>query len=156
MDEKSPLSQEELEKIANYAGKYSLTKEEAQAMVAEQESLYRRGHKVAEDEYTNRIQSMRTAMNAHPDFSAEKKPATMAAISKAVQVFGSPKLVESLKNPEFGYDLEIAMMLKQIGEALGPEILPGQGTGGPAAPTMDPERARLMKAYPELQWEEKK
>lgn len=120
-------------------------------MVASQENLYKRGSKAQSDAYTQKIQGMKETMYKHADFAPEKKDATFASINRAAAVFGSPKLVESLKNPEFGYDIEIALMLKNIGDALGPEVLPGNGspTGQPPQ-AADTEAARLRRAYPQF------
>lgn len=151
VDENSPLTQEELDSIAEYAGRMGLNKEDAQKMIATQEGLYKRGHESAEMAYSSKVEHMKREMYSHPDFQEGRREATWTSINRAVQTFGNDKLIEAFKDPENGYNLEIAMFLKNIGDALGPEVLPGSGAATSApVQARDSEEARLRRLYPDL------
>jgi len=128
IEENSPLTDDEIQKIADYASKYNLPKEEAQALVKQQESAFSRGKSEIEAAYNQKIELNKKMLNEHPEFSGEKKVESYAAIKKAVEVFGNEELLKTLGSPEYGYDVNLALMLKEIGKMLMPEVLPGQGT----------------------------
>lgn len=152
----SPLSDAELDGIAAHASKFGLSKEEAQALVLAQEGLYVKGKTAAETAYSQKMEQHRTALNAHPDFSGEKRATSWDSVSLAVNTFGTPKMIELLKTPEFGYDVELALFFKKLGDSMKPEgFVPG-GTNAPANANIDAEDAKLRRNYPALFENEKK
>lgn len=152
VDENSPLTQEELEAIAEYAGRMGLSKDEAQKMIVAQESLYKRGQETIQKAQTERIETMKREMYSHPDFQEGRKEATWMSINRAVQTFGNEKLVAALSDPtSHGYNLDLALFLKNIGDALGPEVLPGAGTPSSSAGNksfQETEEERYKRIYP--------
>lgn len=157
VDEASPLSDAELQSIAQYAEKYGLSKEDAQATVAAQESLYTRGRSEIETVQTQELEKKRQALVSHPDFSGEKAKDSWDSVNLAVQAFGTPELVAALNDPhKHGYDLSVAIMLKNIGDQLKPEIPVGKGAAMPLGKqAQDAEDAKLRRLYPNLYKDEK-
>jgi hypothetical protein len=146
----SPLTEADLEVIAQYAEKHQLSKEEAQALITREEELYTRGQQQLELQRTQELEVRRSSLNNHPDFAGDNAAHSWAAVKKAVEVFGNEQLVSTLSSPEFGYDLNLALMLKQIGEQLMPEVPAGKGAPTGGKPEISPEEARLRRAYPEF------
>lgn len=158
VDENSPLTEEELLGIAKYAEKYGLSKEDAQAIVASQEASYRKAQTAVETHYTQQIEQRRQQLNSHPDFSGEKAKDSWASVKLAAEAFGSPELMAALSDPnKHGYDLSVALVLKNIGDQLRPEgAPPGKGVHVPAfVKAQTEEEARLRRQYPSFYKDEK-
>lgn len=152
LDENSPLSDEELGAIVQYAEKYNLSKEDAEALVKKQESLYSRAKTEVEAKYSQEIEAKKLALTSHPDFSGEKAQDSWVSVNLAVQAFGTPELVAALSDPaKHGYDVSVALMLKNIGDQLRPESKPaGTGVAVGSKAAQDEEEAKLKRLYPKL------
>jgi hypothetical protein len=127
-------------------------------MITAQEQLYTRGRSEIETRHNQELEQRRTALNTHPDFSGEKAKDSWDSVNLAVQAFGTPELIAALNDPnKHGYDLSVALMLKNIGDQLKPEsVPPGTGVAVPAPKTaQDAEDARLRRLYPNLYKDEK-
>jgi arsenate reductase-like glutaredoxin family protein len=147
--EDSPISQEELDAIAATAGKYGLSKEEAQKLVETAENKYKAGVSKAETALQEKIKAQVDEIKKDPIFSPDKKDATFASISRAVQKFDDEKgsLAALLKTPEIGNNVVIARLLNKIGEQIAPDTFPGKGGSNVAAPKAD---ETLVAMYPEF------
>lgn len=152
----SPLSDDQLQKIAQHAEKYGLTKEEAQALVSDQEALISQGRNSEVEKYNAQLEQKRHALNSHPEFSGEKKAEAWDSVTLAIRTFGDDKLLKTLGNPEYGYDPELALFLKNIGDALKPEKPLGTGVNLPNLVDKNAEEAAMRRRYPHLNWDEKK
>lgn len=153
VEENSPLSQAELDSIAQYASKYSLSKEDAQAIVDTQEGLYSRGRTEVEARQTQEQETRRQALNTHPEFSGDKASDSWTSVSVAVQAFGTPELIAALNDPnKSGLDLSVALLLKNIGDQIRPETVPaGAGAHVPFYDKAKSEdEAKYRRLYPEL------
>lgn len=148
--EDSPLGQEELDKIAGIASKYKLTKDEAQDLVKDYESKHKAGYSKYEESYNAKIKTQEEEIKKDPLFAPDKKDATFASISRAVQKFDDDKgtLAALLKTPEYGNNVVIARLLHKIGEQIKPDEFVGKG--GAAAPQASPEVESLKGMYPEF------
>lgn len=152
----SPLSDDQLQKIAQHAEKYGLTKEEAQALVADQEALISQGRNSEVERYNAQLEQKRNALNTHPEFSGDKKAEAWDSVTLAIRTFGDDKLLKTLGNPEYGYDPELALFLKNIGDALKPEKPVGNGVNLPNLIDKNAEEANMRRRYPHLNWDDKK
>lgn len=153
VDESSPLTEEELNSLARYAEKYGLSKEDAQAMVAAQESQYTRGRSEIETRHTQEVEQRRQQLITHPDFSGDKAAESWASVSLAARTFGTPELMAALNDPnKHGYDLSVALVLKNIGDQLRPESVPvGKGVAASTSQQQaNDENAKLKRLYPGL------
>jgi hypothetical protein len=149
--EDSPLSDEQFDAIVEYASKYNMSKDDAAALLKREEDLIKGAKTSAEAVYQQKIQGMKTEMFSHPLFKDEAtRKESYAHIARAVQVFGNAKVVEKLKDPENGYDLDIALVLYEAGKALGPDTSAppvSNGSTGPSERVENTERARNRRMY---------
>jgi hypothetical protein len=143
----SPLSIEELNEIAEYAGIHNLTKEAAEKLIEAREKSYTQGMTKAEAAYAAKLDEQKVAIMKDPDFVGEKKAETFASISRAVQAYGSPELVAALNTPEFGNNIVLARFLKKIGDAMASDTFPGK-SAGPG--NIDANAGSLKNLYPEF------
>ncbi len=151
--ENSPLTEAEVQAVVAYAEKYQLSKEDAQAIIESQEASYTRAQAEVNSHYTAQTEQRRTQLNSHPDFSGDKAAESWESVNIAVQAFGTPELVAALKDPnKHGYDLSVALMLKNIGDQLKPETVPaGKSVALPAFKQAENEAdAKARRLYPDL------
>jgi hypothetical protein len=150
--EDSPLSDADLQKIADYAAKNGLKKEEAMDLVASYEAQYKSGLSAAELAQQKVVEQRRQELNSHPEFSGENAQQSWNQVNRAVSVFGTPKIMESLGSEKFGYDVELALMLKEIGKALMSDTTPPPG-GNPVNvrdKAKDDYNEKLKRNYPSM------
>lgn len=154
----SPLSDDDLAAIAAHAEKYSLTKDEAMALVKRQEDLYAKGANTSKQAEEQRIQEMKTALNTHPYFTGDKRQESLDAVTLAVKTFGNEKVVEALKQPENGYNVDLAIMLRDIGMALRGDTTPPPRGGVNTENTskVESESEKLQRLYPKFYKDDKK
>jgi hypothetical protein len=145
--EGSSLTEEDLNEIAAEASRLNLSKEDAEKLLQLKDSAFKKAISQKEQEYQAKIQKARQEIENDPDFVGDKKEHTFASISRAVQQFGDPDLVNLLNTPDVGNNLVLAKFLKRIGDAIAPDNLPGKGV---TAASVDKTSQSLKSWYPEF------
>jgi hypothetical protein len=141
----SPLTAEELNEIAETAGKFGLSKEDAEKLISDREKSYKAGSSKFESAYQEKIAASRKQIETDPDFQGDKRLETFASINRAVEKFGDAELVALLNTPEVGNNIVIARFLKRLGDTMNSDSLPGKGV---VAPTVDKGNTALENLYP--------
>lgn len=150
LSEDSPLSQEELDAIAQYAGENALTKEDAEALIANRESLVKQGMQISEQRLQEQYKKLSSDFLSDPDFNEENRAESFASIKRAVDNFGDQNLVEALKDPVVGNNIALGKFLKKIGDLIGPEGFEGMKPGKDGVNVSGNTRTEMMKRlYPE-------
>jgi hypothetical protein len=145
----SLLTEEDLNEIAEEAGRLNLSKKDAEKLLSMRESVYKKGMGKAQADYLAKVESAKKEITSHPDFIGDKKTKSFESISRVVNAFGDDKLVEALKSPEVGNNLAIALFLKRLGDAMSQDSFEGKGTSG-AANVADNKEATLQSLYPDF------
>jgi hypothetical protein len=145
--EGSSLTEEDLNEIAAEASRLNLSKEDAEKLLQLKDSAFKKAISQKEQEYQAKIQKARQEIENDPDFVGDKKEHTFASISRAVQQFGDPDLVNLLNTPDVGNNLVLAKFLKRIGDAIAPDNLPGKGV---TSDSVDKTSQSLQSWYPEF------
>jgi hypothetical protein len=145
LSEDSPLTIEELNEIAEAAGRLGMSKEDAEKLISDREKSYKAGTSKSEAAYQAKIAESRKQIEADPDFQGDKKLATFESINRAVSAFGDPELVALLNTPEVGNNLVIAKFLKRLGDTMAPDTMPGKGVV-PSAKTESSDALKTL--YP--------
>lgn len=149
LDDTSPLSQEDLDAIAQEASDNNLNKEQAEALIKTRESFFEKGnnsYKIAQDA---KLKASAEALNSHPDFVGDARVESFANINRAVQAFGNDDLVAALNDPYIGNNLALASFLSSIGKAMGADPIEGKGTFTTPASNADSQIVKLQNMYPE-------
>ena len=147
LEDDSPLSQEDLDAIATEAAEKGYTKEQADAIVKQQESLVSKGIKVQLDAHNALIAANTAELNADINFVGDKREESFASIKRATDAFGSPELNKVLNDPLTGNSLALAKFLKSIGDAMGDDNIEGKGAI-PKPPAENPETSKMKTMYP--------
>jgi hypothetical protein len=145
LSEDSPLTVEELNEIAEAAGRLGLSKVDAEKLISDREKAYKAGTSKSEAAYQAKIDASRKQIESDPDFQGDKKLASFASIDRAVKAFGDDELVALLNTPEVGNSLVIARFLKRLGDNMADDTLPGKGV---IAASADKGNETLKNLYP--------
>jgi len=146
----SILTEEDLNEIAEEAGRLNLSKADAEKLLSMRESVYKKGMTKAQAEYQSKIEASKKEITSHPDFIGDKKAKSFESISRVVNAFGDDKLVEALKSPEVGNNLAVALFLKRLGDAMAQDSFEGKGSAGASAESADSKEAKLQSMYPDF------
>lgn len=124
----SSLTQEDLNEIAEEAGRLGLGKEDAEKLLKMREGAYTKGLTSAQQKIQAAHEARKAELLSHPEFSGDKAESSWASVRRVLETFGSPKLVETLSNPEtHGNNVELALLLKNLGDLMAPDKIPGKG-----------------------------
>jgi hypothetical protein len=146
----SILTEEDLNEIAEEAGRLNLSKADAEKLLSMRESVYKKGMTKAQAEYQSKIEASKKEITSHPDFIGDKKAKSFESISRVVNAFGDDKLVEALKSPEVGNNLAVALFLKRLGDAMAQDSFEGKGSAGASTDSSDSKEAKLQSMYPDF------
>lgn len=151
LSDDSPLSQEELDMIAEYAAENNLTKEEAQGLIDNREALVNQGLTLAQQQMQQKYKKLSENFNSDPEFSGEKRAENFMAIKKAVDEFGDDQLREALNDPIVGNNIALGKFLAKIGKMVGAEGFEGMkpNKGGPDVSDKTRD-GRMKKMYPDF------
>jgi hypothetical protein len=147
--EDSPLTDEQIDAIANLASEKGWSKDQAEEYAKSVEDFYKQGiehsNKPRMEYYQNEIKKF----DNDPEFNGDKKVETYSHIAKAAKKFGTPELLQELSKPEIGNNYELAKFLSKIGKMMdgdGPPV----GSPGDGGEKLSPEDAKLRRMYPSL------
>lgn len=146
----SVLSEEDLNEIAEEAGRLNLSKADAEKLLNMRESVYKKGMTKSQSDYQAKIEASKKEITSHPDFIGDKKIKSFESISRVVNMFGDDKLVEALKTPEVGNNLAVALFLKRLGDAMAQDSFEGKGSTNASANSADTKQATLQTLYPDF------
>lgn len=149
-EEGSPLTDADLDEIAEEAGRLNLSKADAQKLVTLKENGYKNGASSEVARITAQHQENTRILMADPMFSESPEVAkhTWESIEYAVESFGDPELVKMLNTPGIGDQLPIAKFLKKIGDLIRPATEVPLGKGSITAPAKSAEDSQLEALYP--------
>jgi hypothetical protein len=145
----SLLTEEDLNEIAEEAGRLNLSKSDAEKLLSMREAVYKKGMGKVQSEYSAKLEAAKKEITSHPDFIGDKKAKSFESISRVVNTFGDDKLFEALKSPEVGNNLAIALFLKRLGDAMSQDSFEGKGASA-TANTPDSKEATLQTLYPDF------
>ncbi len=154
LEDSSPLTQDDLNAIAQEASDRGLTVDQAGELIKQREGDYSKGFDAYKANESARLKEASDAFNKDLDFVGDKKAESFASIRRAAQHFGDESLFKALNDPYIGNNLPLAKFLKKIGDALGPEGMDGKGGFG-KGPEEGTVSSRLRNMYPE-HFEDKK
>lgn len=143
----SLLTEEDLNEIAEEAGRLNLSKKDAEKLLSMRESAYKKGMTKVEAEYKEKVQKSLSEIKNHPDFIGDKKVKSFESINRVVTAFGDDNLINALKSPEIGNNLALALFLKRLGDAMAPDSVEGKGA---TAPVVDSKESTLQALYPDF------
>lgn len=145
LSEGSPLTEDDLKAVAQYAEKYNLSQEEAQQLITDREKVYSRG--LESSRYERMVRENHAKLSADPDFSGERFQQTIDTIRPVITAFGDRELAEALQDPVIGSHPAVARFLLKLGKAMQSDTFVGKGAGGlKAAPAESP----LQSMYPDF------
>lgn len=128
--EDSPLTDEEIDWVAEQAQKYGLTKDEAQALVQKKESAYKRGREDFQAAYAAQVLKERDELLKMPEFAPERRQSTLEGIRQLAEKFGGEgggeKFKAFLKSPA-GNNPALAKFLVNLSNAMKSDTIVGKG-----------------------------
>jgi hypothetical protein len=150
LGENSILSEEDLDAIVKIAEEKNLTKEQAEALLADTEASYKKGYDKFQTKYISENNAARAKLIADPDFATpEKSTENLGKIAKVVEMFGGEHkegMIELLKSPA-GNSLALAKFLINIAKAGESDTPQGKGFAGDK-PEASSKAEALKKMYP--------
>lgn len=148
LSDDSPLTEEDLNEIAEEAGRLSLNKEDAQKLIAMKEKGYANGKTQVETAYQAKLVAAHKEIASDPMFQGEQKVKSFESMSRAIETFGDDDLVALVKSPEFGNNVVLARFLKRLGDALAPDTDSLTGGKGSAGKPEESHSNGLKQMYP--------
>ncbi len=149
--DESPLSQEDLDAIAQFASDNKLSKVQAEALIKDKETLFNKGKETATISQTEKINKMAESFNNDPDFVGDNRASSFESIKRVVQAFDTDgTLFEALKDPAIGHSLPLAKFLKRLGDTMKDDTFEGRGGSTGAKPEMGTYELRAQNMYPDL------
>jgi len=145
----SPLSQADLDAVAQEASDRGLNLEEANKLIAQREGFYKSGSESVQAANNARLNEDNRKFNLDPEFSGEKRVESFALIKKAADTFGDADLIEALRDPYIGNNLPLAKFLAKVGAAMGNDPIVTGREAFKVDTGLTPEQTRLRNAYPE-------
>jgi hypothetical protein len=149
LSEDSPLSDEDLQVISDYASENNLTKEQADKLITLKESAYKKGEATFKSAEEKKVLDARTQLLADPEFSGDAAKVSWESVSRAVETFGDQSTIELLNTPGIGDNIVLARFLKKIGDMLRPDDNTPQGKGVNTPGPKDGSSSHLQRMYPE-------
>lgn len=146
----SPLSDEELNEIAEEAGRLSLSKEDAEKLIAAREKAYKKGESKVESAYKAKLEASYKEIVSDPMFQGEQKAKSFESMNRAIQTFGDDDLVKLVNTPEFGNNVVLARFLKRLGDVLAPATETLTGGNGSAGQSKASGDNTLKNMYPQF------
>jgi len=147
LSDDSILSQEDLDAIATEAAEKGYTKEQAEAVIKQQENLISKGIEAQNKYLSNILDERKAEFDKDPDFGGEKRAESFASIKRVTDAFGSPELTKALNDPFIGNNLAVAKFLKKLGDAMGQDKIEGTGTA-PKGKPVSSEEVKYKTLYP--------
>lgn len=152
VDDKSPLTDEDINEVVKMAEEKGMTKAQAQEEIARRESLLNRGVAASEYKANKQLEAYEKEVQAHPLFATnEIKTESMRAVNVALDRFFAPSFKERF---ELFYkrDIHLLTALHRLGKPFTSDSMEGAPVGAVSKETMSEdaaEEARLKRLYPD-------
>ena len=148
VDEDSPLTDEDINDIVSIAEDKGLTKEQAQKLINQKESIYKRGMEAKLNEAKGILAKLEKQVKSDPLFATPEAVAdSFALIDLVVNKFGN----ESLKAKTRDYlkrDIDVLKFLHRVGSVLREDTVRGSNTVSRVEDNS--EGVTLKSQYPEF------
>ena len=154
--EGSPLSEEDLNVIAEYASEHGLTEAQAKKLVEIKEGAFKKGETTYKNAEEAKILKSRAELKAAPEFSGEAATQSWESVGRAIETFGDDAVKELFNTPGIGDNLVLARFLKKIGDAMAPDAAPPAGSGVNIGEKGAAGQTVAQRMYPEYFSAEKK
>jgi hypothetical protein len=146
----STLTEEDLNEIVKIAEEQNLNKVQAEKLLAERESMLKKGFSKAEAKIQEGYKKAQQELLNHESFKGENRTKSFESIQRAVQTFGDQSLIDALNKPDVGNNLAVALFLKKIGDMIAPDSIEGKGNLLGGAQTEQAKEQALKKLYPDF------
>lgn len=146
LPEGSILTEADLDEIVAIAEELDLSKEAAEKLLKDRESVYKKGVEATTSEAKRVFEAEKQKLLDDPAFKGEKLVESLDTIDLAVQKLGGDEMREFLKGPA-GNSLPLAKFLLRVGKALKPDNFVGRSSSATPSATRTQGDA-LKDMYP--------
>ena len=150
LSDESPLSDAEFESIVNLAENLSLSKEQAESLIAMQEQVHNNAMQAATTKVQADLVALRDAYVKEPELN---NPTAKLALKAAVSAFdGNENFKQIFADPAMNYNIPMAKFLVEVGKRIRSDLngmpSPGKGsTGANSSAGVDPFTEMANKFY---------
>lgn len=127
LSEKSPLSDEHLQQVAEYAKEKGLSQEQAQELLAREEKSVGSYIQEIHKQHGERVDGWIDAVKADKEIGGDNFKESVHYSNQFVKKFASPELINELRVSGFGNHPEVVRMFARAGRAMANDKLVTKG-----------------------------
>jgi len=144
--EDSPLTDDQIDKIAKLAEDNKWTQDKAEEYISQVEDYYKQGLESANAPMTEYLGQQNDLFKGDSDFQGDNLEASRLHMKRAIDKFGDDALREQIQKTYIGGNHALAKFLIKVGKQLD-ESAPLEGSGN-SSETVDSHTEMLKNMYP--------